>query len=180
MNTYVYQTAVLILQIAQAHNVTVPGGHKYNVPPKNTTNSGPSTPPSASNLTSYSIAAIVGADDFRDNKTTIKDLFDTIVGNTRNITPTCMFPVVGSYPFISLTPFGIKSDPRGLLRTCRRKHFLRNYPDNGLLRSLAYGWPIRSIEQLPPYSPQNLTKPILIIGNSVRTPYPLNLNYPID
>ena len=177
MNTYVYQTVALVLQIAQAHNVTVSGCHKYNVPSGNITDLSSSTQPSASSLTSYSLAAITGADDFRDNRTTIKDLFDTIVYNTRKITPTCTFPIVGLYPFVSLTPFRIKSDPSGLLGTCRRKHFLRNYPDGGLLRYDSYGLPTRSVEQLPPYSPQKLKNPVLIIGNSVRTPYHLNRNY---
>ena len=104
MNTYIYQTVALVLQIAQAHNVTIPGCQKYNVPSGNITDPSSSTQSSTSNLTSYSAAAITGADDFADNQTTIKDLFDTIVYNTRKITPTCKFPIVGSYPFVSLTP----------------------------------------------------------------------------
>ena len=176
MNTYVYQIVALILQIAQAHNLAVPGCQKYNVPSGNITDPSSSTQPSASNLTSYSLAAIARADDFRDNQSTIKDLFDSIVYNTRNITPTCMFPIVGSYPSVSLTPFRTKSDASGLSGTCRGKHFLRNYADDGLLRYDSYGWPIRSVEQLLPYRPQKLKNPVLIIGNSVRTPYHLNRN----
>jgi hypothetical protein len=30
-----------------------------------------------------------------------------------------------------------------------------------------YGWPIRSVEQLPPYSPKQLKYPVLVIGNTV-------------
>lgn len=104
MNTYIYQTVAIVLQISQAHNITVPGGHTYNIPSGNITLTPPNTGP-ASNLTSYSIAAITGADDFTDNQTTIKDIFDTLVQDTRELTPSCMFPVVDSYPFASLTPF---------------------------------------------------------------------------
>ena len=177
MNTYVYQTVALVLQIAQAHNVTVPGRQKYNVPSGNIPDPSSSTQPSASNLTSYSLAAIAGADDFRDSQSTIKDLFDSIVYNTRKITPTCTSPIVGSYPFVSLTPFRIKSDPSGLLCTCKRKPFLRNHADDGPLRYGSYGWPTCSVEQLPSYNPQKLKNPVLIIGNRVRIPYHLNRNY---
>ena len=108
MNTFVYEIVVLVLQSAQAHNVTVPGGNKYNVPPENIPNPISSIVPGSgtvSNLTIYSPAAIIGADDFRDNQTTIEDIFDIIVQTTREITPTCMFAIVGSYPFDSLTLF---------------------------------------------------------------------------
>ena len=100
MNTDIYQTVAVILQTAQAHNVTVPGGAKYNVPSGNiTADLTMPTQPGAgprSNLTSYSTAAIVGADDYKDSQVTIKDLFDIIVQNTREVTPTCMFPTVCS------------------------------------------------------------------------------------
>ena len=182
MNTDVYQTIAIVLQIAQAHNVTVPGGAKYNVPSGiiptdpawSTSGAGP-----APNLTSYSTVAITGADDFRDGQTTVKDMFDTFVQITREITPTCMFSTAASYLFVSLTPLSHKSEPSGLVGTCRRKHFLRNYSDNILLSYTAHGWPTRSVEQLPPYNPQKLRNSILIIGNSVRTFYPLTRNYPI-
>ena len=98
----------MALQTAQAHNVTVPGGDKYNVPSVKITDlTGPVDPGTipASNLTSYTTAAISGADDFRDGKITIKDLFDIIVKTTRKVTPTCMFLIVGSYLSASLTLF---------------------------------------------------------------------------
>ena len=87
MNTDVYTLVGLILQIAQAHNVPV-GGGKYNVPSGDFTDHG--TPP-PQNLTSYSTAAIAGADNFSDDGLTIKGLFDTLVDITRTITPTCKF-----------------------------------------------------------------------------------------
>ena len=95
----VYQILALVLQAAQAHNVTVPGGKKYNVPSGNITfNNTAST-----NLTSYSLVAIIGADDFRDNNTKVKDIFDTFVEITRDITPTCeVFRC--SYPFVFIDP----------------------------------------------------------------------------
>ena len=86
MNTDVYSFVALVLQAAQALNITVPGGHKYNVPIGNFTISdiiGTSTP----TLASYSSVAISGADDFNDGSVTIKDIFDIIVRNTREVTP---------------------------------------------------------------------------------------------
>jgi hypothetical protein len=80
--------------------------------------------------------------------------------------------------FFSLIPFGIKSEPSGLMGKCMRKCFPRNYPDNSLLSYTSYKWPARSVEQLPSYSPRKLKNPVLIIGNSVRTAYPLNRNHP--
>ena len=102
MNSGLYQIAALVLQTAQAHNVTIPGGKRYNVPSGNITidNDTASTP----TLTSYSTTAISGADDFRDNNTEIKDLFDTIVEITRDITPTCEFPTTPPYPFVFIDP----------------------------------------------------------------------------
>ena len=32
----------------------------------------------------------------------------------------------------------------------------------------SYGWPVRSVEELPPYSPKQLKTPVIVIGNSVR------------
>ena len=108
MNTYVYDVVALVLQSAQAHNITVPGGDKYSVPSENITDPIPPTllgSDPVSNLTDYSPAAITGADDFRNNQTTIKDIFDIIVQTTREITPTCMFVNICWYPFDSLTAF---------------------------------------------------------------------------
>jgi hypothetical protein len=99
VNTDVYGIVALILQIAQAHNVTVPGGHQYNVPSGNIT--GPTLPTQLGPATSYSTTAIIGADDFSDDETTIKDRFDIIVRVTRELTPTCMFSIFGSYIYLS-------------------------------------------------------------------------------
>ena len=96
MNSVVYQIAGLVLQAAQVHNVTVPGGHKYNVPSGNIAidQIPPSQDGSVSNLTSYTTAVISGADDFVDSKIIIEDVFDIIVNTTREVTPTCMFPLL--------------------------------------------------------------------------------------
>jgi hypothetical protein len=98
VNTDAYEIVALILQIAQANNVTVPGGHQYNVPSGNIT--GPTLLTQPGPVTSYSTAAIIGADDFNDDETTMKDLFDIIVQITREVTPTCMFPIVGLYIYL--------------------------------------------------------------------------------
>ena len=97
VNTDVYQFVTYILQTAQANNVTIDGGVKYNVPPGQVTTDGAAVP---QNLTSYSLVAISGADDFNDGDATIKDLFDVIVNNTREATPTCEPPVICSYPLV--------------------------------------------------------------------------------
>ena len=137
MNAYVYQLVTVVLQTAQAHNVTVPGGEKYNVPSVNITDpAGPVDPSTVppTNLTSYTTTAISGADDFEDDKITIKDVFDIIVQTTRKVTPTCMFLIVGSCMFGRLTPFRPKSEPFGVLGTCTGNNFLRNYSDDSFLR----------------------------------------------
>ena len=51
---------------------------------------------SSPNLTSYTTAAIAGADNFNDNNATIRDAFDMIVNVTREVTPSCE-------PYYSLT-----------------------------------------------------------------------------
>lgn len=108
MNSYIYQLVAVVLQTAQAHNITVPGGDKYNVPSVNITDpTGPVDPGTvpASNLASYTTEAISGADDFRDGKTTVKDIFDIMVQTTRKVTSTCMSLIVGPCIFVPLTPF---------------------------------------------------------------------------
>lgn len=88
-NTYFYDFVGYVLQTAQAHNITIDGGAKYNVLPGNFTiieGTG-----DAQNLASYALTAISGADDFSDDDTTVKDLFDAIVSTTREVTPTCKF-----------------------------------------------------------------------------------------
>ena len=105
VNTDVYQFVTYILQTAQANNVTIGGGVKYNVPSGQATIdetflSGAAVP---QNSTSYSVVAISGADNFNDDDVTIKDLFDAVVNITREITPTCEFPVICLYPLVPLT-----------------------------------------------------------------------------
>ena len=94
-NEDVYPLIALIHQTAEAHNVTLDAGLKINVPSGEFTfdksrlaKSGAA--PGA--LTSYSQAAISGADNFNDGSARVSDVFDTIVANTRQITPTCKFP----------------------------------------------------------------------------------------
>lgn len=99
MNTEVYPVVAVILQIAQAHNVTVGGGVKYNVPSAIDSPSA-SSEASSQNLTSYSSVAIAGGDDFNDGSVTIKDVFGIIVNTTREVTPTCKFPVIHPYLFV--------------------------------------------------------------------------------
>ena len=90
MNSYIYEFVGFVLQASQAHNITVGGGAKYNVPSENiTVDWSTSESASAQNLTSYALAAISGADDFNDDNTTTKDVFDFIVNTTREVTPTC-------------------------------------------------------------------------------------------
>ena len=101
MNTDIYELVAFILQASQELNITVPGGKKYNIPTESVIiNTGGTSPPT---LTSYSTAAIIGADDFVDSGVTINSVFDTIVNVTREITPTCRFSVIGLRLFISLT-----------------------------------------------------------------------------
>ena len=98
VNSYVYQFLGLVLQASRAYNVTIDGGAKYNVPSGEFTidqsilsELGVTSSP---NLTSYTIAAISGADDFNDDNATIRDVFDTIVSVTREVTPSCKFSVI--------------------------------------------------------------------------------------
>ena len=87
-----------LLQTAKAHNIPV---GQYNIPSEPIVlHEPPAAPP---NLTSYTGAAIPGADNFNDDKVTIKDVFGVIVDNTRNETPTCESPIVCSYLFVWLT-----------------------------------------------------------------------------
>lgn len=78
----------LVLQASQAHNITIEGGAKYNLPSGNipTDGMGNAPPPG---LTSYTSTAIIGADDFNDDSTTLNQVFDIIVNTTRYVSPTC-------------------------------------------------------------------------------------------
>ena len=64
-----------------------------------------------------------------------------------------------------------KSEPSGLLGTCKSAQFPRIRSDNSLLSYTSYGWPVRSVEQVPPPNPKQLKVPVLIIGNTVRAPH---------
>ena len=97
MNGEVYLLVGSILQAAEAYNITVGEGFKYHVPSGNFTFDIPSIV-SSQNLTSYTQAAIAGADNFNDDNVTVKDVFDIIVNVTRQVTPTCEFPTT----FISI------------------------------------------------------------------------------
>ena len=98
VNTVLYAFVALVLQTAQALNVTAPGGHMYNVPTGNFTSD--PTGDAAPTLVSYSQVAITGADDFYDGGVTIKDVFDVIVNNTREVTPTCTFSALISHSLV--------------------------------------------------------------------------------
>jgi hypothetical protein len=43
---------------------------------------------------------------------------------------------------------------------------------------MSYSWPIRSVEQLPPYTPAKLKIPVLVIGNTVRLFFPSTESFP--
>ena len=90
VNGEIYQFVAFVLQASKAHNITIDGGDKFDVPSGNFT--GQEMGNSSPNLTSYSTPAIIGADDFNDDNTTVTDLFDIIVNVTRQVTPTCAFP----------------------------------------------------------------------------------------
>ena len=102
VNGDVYQFVAFILQASQAHNITIDGGAKYNVPSGNIVidRMGNTSPP---NLTSYTPAAVIGADDFNDDDATIRGGFDLIVNITRQVTPACTFLDSLSSIFLSLT-----------------------------------------------------------------------------
>ena len=111
VNNELFQLATSILQTAQAHDVTLSGGAKYNVPSGDFSIDetllsalGAAAP---DNLTSYALAAICGADNFNDDSATIKDLFDALVSNTRQVTPSCESRVtylLVSIHFVDSTP----------------------------------------------------------------------------
>jgi len=173
VNAELYQLALFLLRAAQAHNVTIPGGNEYNVPPGVSTidktllsQNGAAPIPG---LTSYSVVAISGADDFGDSNTKIKDVFDTIVETTRQITPTCESPIIRSYPSDSLIRPHSSRNYLGAWVCASGRHFLMIYSDGSLFSYISYGWPVRSVERLPPYSPAKLKIPVLVIGNTVRT-----------
>ena len=91
VNSVIYEFVAFVLQSAQAHNITIDGGAKYNVPSGKITIDEIEIP-SPLNVTSYTTAAVIGADDFNDDNTTTKDLFDIIVNTTRQVTPARAFP----------------------------------------------------------------------------------------
>ena len=99
VNGPIYEFVAFVLQASKAHNLTIDGGAKYNVPSEEVTIDKATLEPflnwaggdSSQDLTSYTIAAISGADDFNDDNTTITDLFNSIVNNTREVSPTCKF-----------------------------------------------------------------------------------------
>ena len=122
MNSYFYPAVAYILQLARAHNVAVPGGRRYNVPSENITNPISADDIYPPGLTSYTQMAISGADDVGDSKTTVGDIFDLTVDNTRDVSPTCEFPVINSHLFDLLTRSRIKSEHNGLLSGYGRKY----------------------------------------------------------
>jgi len=182
VNQQVYQIVAIVLQLALDHNVTLSGGAKYSVPSgdfsfdKTLLSTIGAAP--LQNLTSYALAAISGADNFNDDSVTIKNVFDVVVSNTRQVTASCEFPV--TYSLVSGrftdTP-RIKSELSGLSGTHKTISFLRMLSD-GNFSYVSYKWPTRSVERLPPYTPAKLKNPVLVIGNTVRQFPTLESNYP--
>ena len=177
MNGFLYGYVALVLQASQAHNITVPGCHKYNVPTGNITIDD-TLETSSPNRTSYTTEAIAGADDINDGSATIRDVFDGIVEITREVTPTCKSLLSRSL-CSSADPSPAKSEPCGA-RGTHQRNFIRVCSDDifSLSRSFTYGWPIRSVERLPPYSPKQLKYPVLVIGNTVRALYVVGFLFP--
>ena len=130
VNGFFYKFVAIVLQIAEAHNVTVPGGRAYNVPTGNITFDTPGGDAASQSLISYSEFAISGADDFTDGDTTVEEVFDTVVKTTREVTPTCEFVcrfVVFAYCVdLSL----VKLELSGLLGTRESVHHLRESTDD--------------------------------------------------
>jgi len=124
-----------ILQTAQLFNVATITG-KYNMPSETigfeSSLGLPGAGPSP-NLTTYALTAISGADNFNDGSVTIKDVFDVVVSNTRNVTPTCELSVFRSRPFalLILISHESKSEPSGASGTRQRVlFFVKMYSDN--------------------------------------------------
>jgi len=90
VNEVTYNFVASVLQTSQAHNVTIDGGDKYNVPSEEAIIDESIFGPGQS-LTSHALEAISGADNFNDDNTTIREVFDSLVNNTREVTPTCEF-----------------------------------------------------------------------------------------
>ena len=99
MNDLLYGYVSLVLQAAQAHNVAIPGGRKYQVPSGNVTLEDPINAISAIR-TSYSLNAISGADNFHDGSATIRDILDSVVETTRNVSSTCELPIIYLHPLV--------------------------------------------------------------------------------
>lgn len=109
VNGFLYEYVGLVLQTAQVHNITIPGGRRYRVPSGNiaiddTVNA------VYPNRTSYSQLAISGADNSNDSNTTMKDIFDVIVENTRDVTPTCELPIIRLDPLVTLIRLQLSRD----------------------------------------------------------------------
>lgn len=94
-NGCIYDFVGFVLQTSKAYNITIDGGAKYHVPPEeiaiDTSSLGGTGDTSSQNLTSYTMAAIAGVDNFSDGILTIKEVFDIIVDTTREVTPACRF-----------------------------------------------------------------------------------------
>ena len=93
MNADLYPFVVLtplFLQGSQALTITVPGGEQYKIPTAIIAlnfDGGTSTPTLVSDLP----VAIVGADNFVGSDVMVKNLFDTVTGDAREVAPTCNF-----------------------------------------------------------------------------------------
>ena len=164
MSDGVYQFVGFILQTAQAHNIMIDGCPKYNAPSGEFTISSEVPSP---NLTAYTATAITGADDFSDGDVTIRDVFDVVVNNTREVTSACEFFAIRLYLFVLLTHPKMSRN-RLVYWVSKGGHFLGVHSNSGVLSYTLYGWPVRSVERVPPYCPKKLKIPVFVIGNTVR------------
>ena len=107
---------------------------------------------------SQSTIAIYAADCWKSDNSTTRDVYDTIVKTSREVTPMCRFPG---------PPFRI------VVRIAGASFFLSVGPMWGGLGYSGYKWPTRSVEQLPPFRPQKLRNQILVLGNTADPVTPL-------
>jgi hypothetical protein len=145
-STALYQYVALS---SQAHNTTISGGHKYNIPSGNITLEGPLKGEPRPNMTMYSEYAISGADDFSDGSVTVKEVFDFVVNTTREITPTCeLSNVLKPAPLRCVDPCSRSS--RSYLGTwaCGESTIPWGYLT--LFTPFSTFWLVSPVEKLPP------------------------------
>ena len=65
-------------------------------------------------------------------------------------------------------PSSIKWVLSGRLGKREGKRFEGARSESTFDRYFSYGWPVRTVERLPPYCPKKFKYPVLVIGNTVR------------